>query len=102
MYLLALVSLLLCPLVSYARPPLGIFRALSGLSWDQFWASGGPFWGPLLGRAAPRGVLLGPLLGRPWPAPAPIGALLGALGPLLAAKDDFPRHLRKFTLIGEN
>ena len=38
LYLLALASLLLCPLVSYAGPPLGLF-----------WASPGPLLGPILG-----------------------------------------------------
>ena len=102
LYLLALASLLLCPLVSYAGPPLGLF-----------WASPGPLLGPIFGppeghfeapggswgskallglfRAAPgqplgrsSGTLGAPwghswrLLGLSWPA---LGPLLASLGP---------------------
>ena len=93
LYLLALASLLLCPLVSYAGPPVGLF-----------WASPGALLGPILGlRRANLGLLAAPeasepswassrlLLGSslagpggPW---APLGVTLGgswvSLGPPL-------------------
>ena len=68
-------------------------RALLGCSWAAPWPVLGAPWGHpwrLLGLswAAP-----GPLL-APFGLPVgPLGALLGALGPLLVAKDDFPRNL---------
>ena len=81
--------------------PWAFFGPLPGLSWDPFWASGGPFWGswrPLglqgllgLSRAAPGqplgrswGTLGAPwghswrLLGLSWPA---LGLLPASLGP---------------------
>ena len=81
LYLLALASLLLCPLVSYAGPPLGLF-----------WASPGPLLGPMLGilrlLAAPEALgLPGPLpccSGSPLDPGRPLGSFLAALGPLLA------------------
>ena len=115
---LLLSCLLLCPLVlSPVAWPRGAPETLLGLYWTSLglplglllggswaslwssWAALGRFWasfgppgvltsiGPLLG---PTWGALGVLLGLPW-------TLLGALGPLLAAKDDFSRHLRKPT-----
>ena len=121
LYLLALASLLLCPLVSYAGPPLGLFWASVGTHFGppegHFEAPGGS-WGSraLLGLAAPGQPLgrswgtLGAawghswrLLGLSWPAlgllPASLGPSwrllgppLGRLGRLLAAESEFSRN----------
>ena len=76
------------PLASWASP-----RLLLGRSWASPWTPLGPSCGAL-------GFILGcswRLLVLSWaPSGPPVGprrALLGALGPLLAAKDDFPRNL---------
>ena len=96
LYLLALASLLLCPLVSYAGPPLGLF-----------WASPGALLGPILGlRRAILGLLAAPgapgpswassrlLLGSSLAGPGSrtLGSLLAALGPLLARPWAAPGH----------
>ena len=81
LYLLALVSLLLSPLVSYAGP-----GPLPNLPW----AASGPLLDPPRnpGRwPAPR--LLPASLGPSW---RPLGPSLGALGRLWAAKSQFPRN----------